>query len=134
MARRSREPDRDVPARFQTIERRWAEAVVKHQPGLIAQDLDDRILVTGDDGKVRDKTATLEMIRTASATLESLELEVLQIEVHGDAAVVIGHFFPKGRSADGKPFQASGYFTDTFIRKDGRWLCIASHSSTDPAR
>jgi uncharacterized protein (TIGR02246 family) len=31
---------------------------------------------------------------------------------------------------DGQPFEQTDYLTDVFVRRDGKWVCVASHWST----
>ena len=45
-----------------------------------------------------------------------------------DTAVVVGKTRVKG-TADGKPFDRVVQFTDTLIKRDGRWLLAAGHVS-----
>jgi hypothetical protein len=43
-------------------------------------------------------------------------------------AVVAGVYHAKG-SYKGKPFDHYGRFTDTWVYLNGKWLCVASHTS-----
>jgi hypothetical protein len=42
--------------------------------------------------------------------------------------VVIGIYHTKGTYGS-KPYEHVGRFTDTWVYEDGKWLCVASHSS-----
>jgi len=46
----------------------------------------------------------------------------------GDTAVVTGRSTIKG-VRDGKDLIGRERWTDVFVRRDGRWLAVASHSS-----
>jgi ketosteroid isomerase-like protein len=48
--------------------------------------------------------------------------------VYGDAAIITGITTVKSHS-DGKPFEGDFQYTDTWVRRDGRWLLAASHAS-----
>jgi ketosteroid isomerase-like protein len=48
--------------------------------------------------------------------------------VFGDAAVATGTFASQG-TYKGKPFDHRGRFTDTWVKQNGKWLCVASHES-----
>lgn len=54
-----------------------------------------------------------------------------QVRLHGDAALIVGITSIRGR-AGGKPFAADFRYTDTWIRRDGKWLLAASHASRLP--
>lgn len=48
------------------------------------------------------------------------------------AAVVTGVNRVRGRDAQGKPFDRRIRFTDTFIKRDGRWQLWATQGTTIP--
>ncbi len=48
--------------------------------------------------------------------------------MYADSAVVVGAYRTKG-SYQGKPYEHVGRFTDTWVFLDGRWQCVASHTS-----
>jgi|SRR6185437_5665539 len=51
-----------------------------------------------------------------------------QMRLYGDTALIVGITSIRGR-ADGKPIAADFRYTDTWIRRDGKWLLAASHAS-----
>ena len=51
-----------------------------------------------------------------------------RIFLYDNAAVVAGTYHAKG-SYKGKPFDHYGRFTDTWVFMNGKWLCVASHTS-----
>ena len=48
--------------------------------------------------------------------------------VYGDAAIVTGIYREKGVSK-GKPYLRHGRFTDTWVKINGTWQCVASQST-----
>ena len=52
---------------------------------------------------------------------------------YGDAAVINGITSVSGTSG-GQPFEAAFRFTDTWVRRDGHWILVASHATRLPAR
>jgi len=48
--------------------------------------------------------------------------------VYGDAAVVTGIYREKGISK-GKAYSRRGRFTDTWVKENGTWMCVASQST-----
>jgi ketosteroid isomerase-like protein len=68
-------------------------------------------------------------IRTTSAIVDDL-----RIRVYGDAAVVTGRAIYRGRSKESGEFVRRFRFTDTFIRRDSVWKCVASHASALPPK
>lgn len=65
--------------------------------------------------------------RTTSAIVDDLG-----IRVYGDAAVVTGRPVYRGRSKRSGKYVHRFRFTDTFIRRDSAWKCVATHASSLP--
>jgi ketosteroid isomerase-like protein len=80
-------------------------------------------------GALDSKAQTLESIRTGKIAYESLALSDLNVRVEGDVAVVTGINHVKGRDEQGKPFDRRVRFTDTFIKRDGRWQVWATQGT-----
>jgi ketosteroid isomerase-like protein len=55
----------------------------------------------------------------------------MKLHRHGDTVVVTGATHEKG-AAKGKPYEHHGRFTDTWMKHDSQWLCIASQLSLIP--
>lgn len=89
--------------------------------------LADKYVSTDQDGKVIvGKEANLADAKLT--TFSSTELMDLKVTVFGDTAIATGAFASKGKYKD-KPFDDRGRFTDTWVRLNGKWLCVASHQS-----
>ena len=89
--------------------------------------LADKYVATDQDGTVLvGKEANLADAKLT--TFSSMELTDLKVTVFGDTAIAIGTFTDKG-TYKGKPFNHRGRFTDTWVRMNGKWLCVATHSS-----
>ena len=84
---------------------------------------------TGPDGSTRDRPAVLrDVFETRVHKITRLELDDVQVAVFGDAAVVTGRTRAAGEYK-GTAAEVVIRFTDTFIRRDGRWQAVASHAS-----
>ena len=55
----------------------------------------------------------------------------MKLHRHGDTVVVIGATHEKG-TAKGKPYEHYGRFTDTWIKHEAKWLCVASQLALIP--
>ena len=89
--------------------------------------LADQIVSTYEDGTVVvGKEANLADAKLT--TFSSLELTDLKVTVFGDTAIATGTFTSKA-TYKATPFAHRGRFTDTWIRRNGKWLCVASHQS-----
>lgn len=109
------------------MEALWAQSQSTNNPDLIAPHLSDKIVSTGPDGTVLDKAG---MLATAKqAKFANVEYSDLKVTVIGDTAITTGGFKSDGTDAEGKPFTPERW-TDTWVRMpDGKWMCVATHSS-----
>ncbi len=93
----------------------------------------DDFIGTTQSGTRYDKkqmVAYLENLwKGGKAKLESARLSNIAIRVDGNMGVVNGVRHGKGIGADGKPFDDKNRFTHTFVKRDGKWMRIASSSN-----
>jgi len=61
-------------------------------------------------------------------TFGSLEVTDLKVTVYGTTAIATGTFASRA-TYKAEPFEHRGRFTDTWVRLNGKWLCVASHQS-----
>ncbi|MEO7685202.1 MAG: nuclear transport factor 2 family protein [Gemmatimonadaceae bacterium] len=112
------------------MERDWNEASKRRDVAWFeknyAADASD---VNSRTGEIHTKAQELESMKADKSVLESLELSDLNVRAEGNAAIVTGVNHVKGRDAQGKPFDRRVRFTDTFIKRDGRWLVWATQGT-----
>jgi hypothetical protein len=63
----------------------------------------------------------------AGPGLETLRADDLAVRVYGDTAIVTGR--TTAITSGATPITVTLRFTDVFIRRDGRWLAVASHAT-----
>lgn len=117
-----------VATQLEQIEHKWAEAEVKADPAMIAPYLDDTMVQTNPDGSVSARKEVLEGIGKGDPTLKAVDLADMKTQSYGEAAVIMGQYTEK-REANGKTKLTSGRFTDTYVKRGGKWKCVASHDS-----
>ena len=83
------------------------------------------VLGTGEILTRSDLMAAFESGKLKFSAYSSADLDV---RIFGDAAVVIGSGTSKG-TRDGNDFTGADRFTDVYVRRDGKWLCVSSHST-----
>lgn len=90
--------------------------------------LADDWTVTHIDGQLITKAQALEMCRTGPPVTSSVDQ--LAVRQYGDAAIVTG----RTRASVSEPEQQTITlrFTDVFVRRDGRWIVVASHATRVP--
>jgi ketosteroid isomerase-like protein len=110
------------------LEDQWLQSQKTNNPDLVAPLLADKIVSTGNDGKVENKAQMLADAK--SRKYASAEYEDVQVLVYGNTAIVTGGFKGTGTDASGKPFNDHDRWTDTWMKMpDGKWQCIATHDS-----
>jgi ketosteroid isomerase-like protein len=115
---------------LQYMELDWNDAAVKKDLAWFERNYAPFAFeVSSRDGKLTNRAASIESAKTDKTVFESLVMSDLNVRVDGDMAVATGVNHAKGRDAEGKPMDRKTRFTDTFIRKDGRWMVWASQGT-----
>ncbi len=125
VASRAQKEARGDETKIIALENLWNQTQLNHDAAAIENMLDDDFVLTDYDGSVIGKTAFLESIRDKSVHLTTEVSSDMKLHPHGNTVVVTGATREKG-TRNGKPFEHNGRFTDTWMKKDGRWLCVAS--------
>lgn len=87
--------------------------------------------LTSSSGEVTNYEQNIAEVRSREPRYEVFRNHGMSVRLYGDTAVVNGITSVKGTS-EGKPFAADFQFTDTLVRKSGRWRLVASHASPLP--
>ena len=88
--------------------------------------LDDDFVSTFEDGSTYSKTGYLSFSVTSSSHVNIVEMSDLKTRLHGHTAIVTGWYHEKGENK-GEKYDYRDRFTDVWMKKDGKWLLIASH-------
>jgi ketosteroid isomerase-like protein len=121
-------------AELLALENRWAQAAVKRDADDMAQLMSDdyvEITMVTDTAanktkwKTTGKSEWVELVRSGHEKYESVDLNNLQVYLHGDVATVTGEYRQTG-TRDGTDISAAGLYVDTWIRKNGHWKVISS--------
>ena len=89
---------------------------------------DDFMLITGA-GKTYSKTDLLEEAKNGRIIYERQEDSQRTVRVWGETAVVTALLWAKG-TEDDKPFEYHVWFSDTYVRIDGKWRYVLGQSGT----
>lgn len=110
------------------MEHLWNEAQVNRDSRALDAIIGAHFVNTEYDGEVSDKAKFLADIKDPQFNLNTLTIQDVKVSMYGDSAVVIGTYRTRG-SYQGKPYEHVGRFTDTWAFTEGRWQCVASHTS-----
>src|SRR5882762_9685304 len=119
-------PQSEDASKVVAMENLWNQMQLNHDAAAMEKMLDEDFVLTDYDGSLLNKSQFLESIKDPSIKLTLEMSEGMKLHQHGITVVITGATREKG-TQNGKPFAHSGRFTDTWIKKDGRWFCVASH-------
>ena len=110
------------------LEKEWADAWVKGDVAALDRTLADDFVSTDFEGTLWDKAMTVALMKSGEHKVSSAVLDDMKARVYGDAAVVIGHATVK-EIYKGKDLSGQYRFIDTFVKRGGRWQCVASQGT-----
>ena len=111
------------------IEKDWCAAAIKKDAGALGRILADDYTGVSSRGIVLTKAQELADVTDKESTVTVCSDSFVNVRVYGDAAVVTGLGTRTG-SYKGVPYTGrQSVWTDTFIKKDGRWQCVASQAT-----
>jgi ketosteroid isomerase-like protein len=119
--------------RIKQLERAWNQAEAKQEVQEVSSLLADSFVYTDYDGSFMNKPEYMKWVVAPEQKADHLYDEGLSVQMYGDAAVVTGIYRETGTNK-GKPYVIRSRFTDTWIKRTDRWLCVASQSTLIPAR
>lgn len=128
LSARNASPAQGDETKIIAFENLWNQIQINHDADAMSKMLDNDFVLTDYDGAVLSKAQFLASIRDSANQLAVEVSEDMKLHVHGETVVVTGATHEKG-TLKGKPYQHQGRFTDTWIKKNGQWLCVASHLS-----
>jgi ketosteroid isomerase-like protein len=112
------------------LENEWSAAVVKGDGPSLQGFYADEYLATDSDGMVRNKAQDIANFTSGASKLASYKLDDLKVHIYGDVAVVTGSNTVTGSVGVTSEDVTGNYrFTDVFVRRGGRWQCVASQAS-----
>jgi ketosteroid isomerase-like protein len=111
------------------LEKGYCTAFLKRDAAWLDKYLADDYTGVVSHGESESKAEALASLKDPQNSYTSCTEKDLKVRVYGDAAVATGRQIYSG-TYKGKPFKdREVVWTDTFVRKGGRWQAVASHSS-----
>jgi ketosteroid isomerase-like protein len=115
------------------LERAWNQAEANQQVNEVSNLVDDTLVYTDYDGSFMNKSEYLKWVAAPEQKADHLFDEGMTIHVYGNAAVVNGIYRESGTNK-GKKYIIRSRYTDTWIRRDNIWRCVATQSTLIPAK
>lgn len=111
------------------VEKDWCTASLKRDAALLSRILADDYLGVTSDGGTETRSAALASLKDMSAALDVCVDSDFKIRIYGDAALVTATANRSGTEKGVAYKDRKSLYTDTFIRKNGRWQCVGSQST-----
>lgn len=111
--------------RIIALENIWNQTQLNHDADAMGSMLHPDFVFTDYDGTIMSKAQFLASIRDPSNKLTLEVSDDMKLHRFGDTVVVIGATHEKG-ALKGKTYEHYGRFTDTWIKRGGEWICVAS--------
>jgi hypothetical protein len=115
-------------AKLVALERMWNQAQVSRDAAAIASMIGDKFVNTEYDGEVSVRGKFLADFADPKFQPSIMSIDDVKVDIYSTTAIVTGAYHAKGTYGT-KPYEHFGRFTDTWVFQDGKWLCVASHSS-----
>jgi hypothetical protein len=115
------------------LERAWNQAEAKQEVKEVSSLLADSLRYTDYDGSFMNKSEYLKWVAAPEQKADHLYDEGISVQIYGNAAVATGIYRESGTNK-GKHYVIRSRFTDTWIKRNSVWLCVASHSTLIPSK
>lgn len=127
VAAKQREGDSEAIAQtLQSIERAWLDAEKNHDAAAFEQFVADDWIAITPDGKSQTKAERAAEIKGAHTT--SATMGDMKVRVFADTAVVTGSD-DEITVEGGKKSDNHYVWTDVFVKRNGKWLAVASQTA-----
>jgi ketosteroid isomerase-like protein len=114
-------------AALRDMENKWEEAIAKHDTATVESMMSEDFIGVNSKNKVGGRRFVVSEVKSDKDTFTSAKNEKLEVRMFGkDVAVVVGTSHEKGTGKDGKAFDRTYRYTDTWMNRGGKWQCVAS--------
>lgn len=110
------------------LERDWEQANKKNDAAALERILAPEFVTTDSDGRFMTRDQFFARRQSGQVTFSAYTQDDYKVRVIGDMAIVTGRSTVTGKR-DGKDWSEQNRWTDTFVRRNGQWQAVATHSS-----
>ena len=114
---------------LKAMEDKWSAANLKGDAAALSAIFADTFVSTESDGTVRTKAEVVGALKSGEIKFLASKSSEMKVFLYGDAGVVTGRwagkFIVKGKTVD-----TVERFTDTYVRQNGQWRCVATQGTT----
>ena len=110
------------------LEQAWNEAFYRKDVAFVEKILADEFMATYDDGSRGDKAKELALVAEFNQQVESATLDEFTVREYRETAVVWFTLRLVG-TKQGQRAELTLRYTDVWVMRDGRWLCVSTQST-----
>jgi hypothetical protein len=107
------------------LETLWNQAEVEQDIRALGDMVPDSFTYVDIDGTLKSKSEFLESLKTSPEKPSEIRNESMLAHAYGNTVVVTGIYREKGVGS-GKFYARRGRFTDTWVKANNTWQCVAS--------
>ena len=126
-------PPEDVAKALIKLENDWAKAGLAGDAAALEKLLTPDYVYTNPDAAMATRAEMVADVKSGKTKYDTFTVGDMKVHVYGDAAVVTGKAHTKG-TENGKPNDEEARFTDTWVKRDGRWVCAATQVTRIPKK
>jgi ketosteroid isomerase-like protein len=113
------------------LERAWLDAYEKRDVAAMTAIVADDFTITFVDGTMQTKPQIIESLKRPGGSSSKFLTENVQSREYGDTVILIGTVISEW-TRNGKAMSDRSRYTDTYVKRNGRWQVVASHLSNAP--
>ncbi len=108
----------------------WNQAYKAKDTRALDAILDNEIVLINDDGSTQSKAEFLASVKSSNNNSQEQQVspESMSVHVFGNTAIATGVFRAKGVEG-GKSYVRRERFVDTWMYKNGNWVCVATNAT-----
>ena len=115
------------------LEEDWAKALEAHDTAYFARVVAPDFHGTGDSAKAFGRAEVIKDAADTATQVRDLHDEDQQIRIYGSGTVAVVTGMSRWTVQKGmRPGQYSGRYTETWVKREGRWQAVAGHYSVVP--
>ena len=116
----------DPVAAVRALEARWEAAYMKNDKKAVAALLAKDFMGVSTENKVMNKAQLITESFSDVQGLTGSKMMNTKTRAYGpDVVVEVGDSQVQGKGKDGKAYTKTYRYTDTWVMRDGAWLCVA---------
>jgi len=112
------------------LERHWLDAYEQNNSEAMTKIVADEFIITFPNGSMQTKSELMSMIKNPKSSAPKMRFYTEDVKSHayGDTVILRGKVVTE-YERDGKQVREQSRYTDTYVKRNGRWQVVASHLS-----